>query len=112
MNFDPFIEKLSIRTKKQTIERLEPNWAQRQVLEAVNTQYSEGKPVRVVVLKARQLGISTISEALMFAWVVLHENTYGLVIAHEIDASEYLLNMTKLYWETFPFKDLYTTKYV
>ena len=57
MNFDPFIEKLSIRTKKQTIERLEPNWAQRQVLEAVNTQYSEGKPVRVVVLKARQLGI-------------------------------------------------------
>jgi len=112
MNFDPFVSRLSIRTKQQTVEVLKPNWAQSQVLDAVNTQYSQRKPVRVIVLKARQLGISTISEALMFAWVVLHEHTYGLVIAHEIDASEYLLNMTKLYWETFPFKDLYTTKYV
>lgn len=112
MNFDPFVERLSIRTKRQTVELLQPNWAQKQVLAAVNEQYTNGQPVRIVVLKARQLGISTISEALMFAWVVLHENTYGLVIAHEIDASEYLLNMTKLYWETFPFKDLYTTKYV
>ena len=112
MNFDPFVSRLSIRTKQQTVELLKPNWAQSQVLDAVNDQYSQRKPVRVIVLKARQLGISTISEALMFAWVVLHEHTYGLVIAHEIDASEYLLNMTKLYWETFPFKDLYTTKYV
>jgi len=112
MNFDPFVSRLSIRTKQQTVEVLKPNWAQSQVLDAVNAQYSQRKPVRVIVLKARQLGISTISEALMFAWVVLHEHTYGLVIAHEIDASEYLLNMTKLYWETFPFKDLYTTKYV
>ena len=112
MNFDPFVERLSIRTKMQTVEKFHPNWAQQQLLAAVNEQYSTGQPVRIVVLKARQLGISTVAEALMFAWVMMHEQTYGLVIAHEIDASEYLLNMTKLYWETFPFKDLYTTKYV
>ena len=112
MNFDPFVRRLSIRTKQQTIERFDPNWAQTQLLQKVNDQYAQGKPIRIVVLKARQLGISTVSEALMFAWVMLHQQTYGLVIAHEIDASEYLLNMTKLYWETFPFKSLYTTKYV
>ena len=112
MNFEPFVERLSIRTKMQTIEKFHPNWAQQELLAAVNEQYSTGKPVRVIVLKARQLGISTVAEALMFAWVMMHEQTYGLVIAHEIDASEYLLNMTKLYWETFPFKDIYTTKYV
>ena len=112
MKFDPLIEKLSIRTKQQTVERFQPNWAQQQTLEVINDMYSRGVPVRVIVLKARQLGISTLAEALMFAWVMMHEQTYGLVIAHEIDASEYLLNMTKLYWETYPFKDLYTTKYV
>ena len=112
MKFDPLIEKLSIRTKLQTVERFQPNWAQQQTLEVINDMYSRGVPVRVIVLKARQLGISTLAEALMFAWVMMHEQTYGLVIAHEIDASEYLLNMTKLYWETYPFKDLYTTKYV
>ena len=112
MNFDPFVRRLSIRTKQQTIEQFQPNWAQVQLLQKVNDQYSKGRPIRIIVLKARQLGISTVSEALMFAWVMLHQQTYGLVIAHEIDASEYLLNMTKLYWETFPFKNLYTTKYV
>ena len=112
MNFEPFVRRLSIRTKQQTVERLKPNWAQSATLQAVNHLYNEGRPVRVIVLKARQLGISTISEALMFAWVMLHQQSYGLVIAHEIDASEYLLNMTKLYWDTFPFKELYTTKYV
>ena len=112
MNFDPFVRRLSIRTKQQTIEQFHPNWAQTQLLQKVNEQYSKGRPIRIIVLKARQLGISTVSEALMFAWVMLHQQTYGLVIAHEIDASEYLLNMTKLYWETFPFKNLYTTKYV
>jgi hypothetical protein len=112
MNFDPFVRRLSIRTKQQTIEQFHPNWAQIQLLQKVNEQYSKGRPIRIIVLKARQLGISTVSEALMFAWVMLHQQTYGLVIAHEIDASEYLLNMTKLYWETFPFKNLYTTKYV
>jgi len=112
MRFDPLVERLQIRTKEQTIEHLHPNWAQVELLDAVNRNYSKGRPNRIIVLKARQLGISTISEALMFLWVVLHANTYGLVIAHEVDASEYLLSMTKLYWDTFPFKNLYTTKYV
>ena len=112
MNFEPFVKRLAIRTKQQTVQKLEPNWAQTEVLNTVNDLYNAGRPARVIVLKARQLGISTISEALMFSWVMLHEQTYGLVIAHEIDASEYLLNMTKLYWDTFPFKSLYTTKYV
>jgi len=66
MNFEPLVRRLSIRTKQQTIERLEPNWAQTELLDAVRSKYESGQPVRVIVLKARQLGISTISEALMF----------------------------------------------
>ena len=70
MNFEPFVERLSIRTKMQTVEKFHPNWAQRELLAAVNEQYSTGVPVRIIVLKARQLGISTLAEALMFAWVM------------------------------------------
>lgn len=94
------------------IRRLEPNWAQQEILATVQRQMDENRPVRIIVLKARQLGVSTITEALMFVRGFLYDNSYGLVVAHEIDASEYLFGMTRLYWETWPYRKLYTPRYV
>lgn len=106
------VEKLSIRTKDVRIEPFKLNWAQKEVIQTVNDQFNAGKPVRIIVLKARQLGISTVTEALLFWWGFVYHHSYGLVLAHENEASEYLLSMTRLYWDTFPFSDLYTPKYV
>lgn len=112
MDFEPLIRQLHIRTTRASIERFNPNWAQRELIREVNKQFNAGKPVRLIVLKARQLGVSTVTEALMFWWAFLYERSSGLVMAHENDASEHLLNITKLYWETFPYAQLYNPQYV
>lgn len=108
---------LTIKTKRLELKRLdladndEFAWAQRRLCHEVERQYNNGKPVRILVLKARQLGISTATEGILFHWTFLHPGTEGLVVAHEADLSEELFNKTKLYWETWPFRSSYTIKY-
>lgn len=77
----------------------------------VERQYNSGKPVRIIILKARQLGMSTVTEGIMFSWAFIHPGMKGLVIAHETGPAEGLFQKTKLCWEQWPFKRLYTLKY-
>lgn len=112
MDLLPLMRRLKVLTKDLTVEPLEPNWAQQEFLQAAQQQMEAGKPIRIIVLKARQLGISTITEALMFWLAFLTDSYHGLVMAHENDSSEHLFGMTQRYWETFPFQRLYTPKYL
>lgn len=115
LQLDSLISTLTIQTKDLTTERFpidgEFAWAQRPFLGEIEKQYNAGKPVRIIVLKARQLGISTAMEGVLFWWSFLHKGTNGLVIAHENDASQYLFEITKRYWDYWPWKDLYTPKH-
>jgi hypothetical protein len=87
------------------------SWAQRKLVKVVEDSYNSGKPVRVVVLKARQLGISTLIEAIIFLWAFIHKNSNGLVIAHENDTSQSLFEKTQFFWDTCPWHDLFTAKH-
>jgi hypothetical protein len=86
-------------------------WAQRGFCDEIERQYNNGDPVRILVLKARQLGISTAAEGVLFHWSFLHGGTNGLVVGREADATEDLFLKTKMYWETWPFRGLYSLKY-
>jgi len=86
-------------------------WAQRRFCQEVENQYNAGKPVRIIVLKARQLGISTATEGIIFNWSFLHPGANSLVIAHESDSSRGLFEMTKRYWDTWPFKSAFKQRY-
>ena len=72
-------------------------------------QYNAGLPVRLIVLKARQLGISTITQGILFNWCFLHPGANGLVIAHETPTSRSIYNKTKMFWQTWPYRSLYHT---
>lgn len=111
MNFYPLIRQLKVVDKNASLVPLEPNWAQQQYLAEVHTQINAGRPVRVIVLKARQLGISTITEACLFSLAFLNDRMRGLIVANEVDNSQHLLGITQTYWETYPFRRLYTPKY-
>lgn len=121
LRLKPLLSQLTIKTKKLETKRFDIDyvdpvegdlgWAQRPFVAEVERQYNTGKPVRIITLKARQLGISTVTEAILFLWGFIHEGTNGLVIAHETVPSQELFEMTKLYWETWPYKSLYTLKY-
>src|SRR5215470_11405743 len=89
----PLLEQLSIKTKKAEIRKYDLNyidpdegdlgWAQRPFVAEIERQYNLNKPVRVIVLKARQLGISTATEACLFWWCFLHPGSNSLVLSHE-----------------------------
>lgn len=125
LELPPFIEQLSIKTKEAEIRKFDLNyidpeegdlgWAQRPFVAEIESQYDRGLPVRIIVLKARQLGISTATEAVLFLWaMLLHQRTSSLVMSHEDPAAQKLFLMTKLFWETWPlspaFRKLYNTK--
>lgn len=107
----PLVSRLSIAVKNAGIVPLVPNWAQDILLTEVEKQMRARKPVRLITLKARQIGISTMTEAIIYAMSFVLPNQRAAVIADEVDNANHLLSMTDLYWELDPFKALYTTKY-
>jgi hypothetical protein len=64
----PLLEQLTFKTKSAKLIRFDRNapfaWAQRQFVAEVERQYNEGLPVRIIVLKGRQIGISTVTESI------------------------------------------------
>lgn len=111
----PILEQLEIKTKNAETIKLDRNapfaWAQRELVAEVERQYNAGLPVRIIILKGRQVGCSTVTEAILFIWAFLHPGAAGLVISKEKIDSEYLFAMTKRFWETGPFAEMYQTKY-
>lgn len=110
LNLRPLLEVLSIRTKSIGEGYVkfpfdgEYAWVQIPFLNKIEEQYNAGKPVRIIVLKARQLGISTATEGVMFNWMFLYPGANGLIMANEASTSAELFNMTKTYWEKWPMK--------
>lgn len=105
------IRRLSIVDKDIGTVPLVPNWAQREYLAAAQEQLATTGKIRLIVLKARQLGISTISEALAFCLCFIIPKYQALVLTHEVKASQNLLKMTNLFWESYPFKELYEARF-
>lgn len=111
MKLREFFKSLSIVDKTGAQIPFQPNWAQEQLTAQVEADYREGRPTRIIVLKARQLGVSTWSEATLFARSVLHPHTTSFILAHEASSAENLFNITKNFYETWPFNDAFPTRY-
>jgi len=93
---------LYIRDKKARIVRFKLNTAQMIVMKQIEEDIVRGKPLRYIVLKARQMGLSTLFEGLIFQDTANNDNKNSLIIAHEDTASSNLFNMSKLYYEYIP----------
>ena len=111
MDLTPYVTKLTILDKSVHLRRLELNWAQEEYLRAIEEQFRETGVVRLIVLKARQLGISTLTEACAYSMSFVIPNYRSLIIAHETDAAQNLLKMTKRYHKYAPWTDFYTLKH-
>lgn len=91
--------KLMIRTKSGAITPFIPNFAQKIVLDLIEKRLKENRPVRIRLLKARQLGFSTLFQAITYAFTSRREGFHSLVIADDEDGSKELFEMNKLYHE-------------
>lgn len=108
----PLVLNLCIVDKRLGIQRLGDviHPAQLDILNQVNLAINSRKPCRIIVLKARQIGVSTIIEGIQFALAFMMKRMRGLVIAHEMDSSEHILGMTQNYFDTFFAREAYTQK--
>jgi len=100
----PFYSKsaLKIRTKEGQIKPLVLNNAQTILSDAIENQLkSEGK-IRVVILKARQLGLSTQIGAYLYYSVSQRPACKAMVVTHASDSTRALFDMTKRYHEHCP----------
>lgn len=93
---------LKIKTKSGAVVPFRLNDAQRKLYAVAKRQQDAGKPVRLIILKARQLGFSTLTEGLIFHSCATRENVNALIVAHREDATANLFRMSKLFYDELP----------
>lgn len=99
----PFIEKyLKINTKDGSIKNFKLKRSQRIVNEIIQKYRAKKKPVRLIILKARQVGISTYLEALIFWRMRFWRHTDARIVSFENGSATKIFNMTELYYESLP----------
>lgn len=98
-----YIEKcLKIRNKQGNIVPFKLNGPQNRLYEQIKELRAQGIPVRIIVLKARQMGFSTLIEAIIFWAAATARNVAGLVMAHQDDATSNIFGMAKRYYDYLP----------
>ena len=75
------------------------NWAQKVLVERVLDDIANGRPVRYIVLKARQMGTSTVIEALCYWWTSTHRNVRSIIMAHEKEAARSIYKMFRRFFD-------------
>ena len=90
---------LYIKNKGSQIVKFQPNKAQTILIERVLELLALGLPVRIIILKARQMGLSTAIEAIVYWWTTTHKNITSMIIGHEDKSSKNLYNMFKRYYD-------------
>lgn len=102
---------LKIRTKEAELVPFIPKPPQLKLQRKIRELRDAGRPVRIIILKARQMGFSTYVEGDVFCDTSTHPMKNSLIIAHEDTASQNLYNMYKTYYENLPPELTPMTKY-
>ena len=105
-----FSEKLlKVETKDGQLVSFKYNSPQEKIQAVVDKLEAEGKPVRIIILKARQMGISTWVQSQIYRRCSTKGNMSGGVIAHRDDAATGLFRISQRFHNNTPeelrFKD-------
>ena len=93
---------LHIQDKNGRLIKFRFNPAQKRLYQEIQRQRKEGRPVRIIILKARQVGFSTAVAALFYERSARAANVNSMIVAHKAEASQNIFAKTKLFWETSP----------
>lgn len=109
----PMMRQLYIATKDigLGISKFDPNIVQLRLIGEIEHQLKTKGRVRLITLKARQMGISTVSEAFAFLCLFMYDNYRAQILANREKSAQSILAMTKLFWNTSPFRKLYSLHY-
>jgi hypothetical protein len=93
---------LKIRPKSGPLECFQLNPAQRKLHEIIEEQKAKTGKVRVIVLKARQLGVSTYVAARLYHRTINSLGLRTIIIGHERAASRNLFALVKRFHDNLP----------
>ena len=85
---------LKVRGKTRGLVLLRPNWAQR--------EYARRSSKRNIVLKARQLGMTTYVAARFFVQTITQPGTVTVQVAHDQESAEQIFKVVHRFWENLP----------
>lgn len=91
-----------IKTKDAALSPFVFNTYQRKLSQIENSLLKENKPVRMIVLKCRQIGCSTWGVGRVYNRASTYKNIKANIIADTIETSTNLFEMSKLFWEESP----------
>jgi len=98
-----FIEKyLRVKNKKGKVVAFEINDAQIELYKELCEQKRRGEPMRVNILKARQLGFSTFLAAIIFVLTILVPNQTASIVADKAEHATNLFEKYKFYYYNLP----------
>ena len=80
------------------------NEPQRRLYETIKEQWNQGKPVRIIILKARQMGFSTLTGAIIFWMAATAYYVRCMIVAHKEDATNNLFQMYRRFYDNLPQK--------
>lgn len=93
---------LKIRTKAGKVVPFRLNIPQQRLYEVFKAQWEAGKPVRIIILKARQMGFSTLTEAILFFLTVTRRFVETMIVTHKREATSNLFLMAKRFYDELP----------
>ena len=93
---DTFIQnQLKLVDKVAGVLPFKYNWSQRRIAAIIKEEEKAGRPIRLFILKSRQIGSSTMIAARFFVQTWAHDNLEALVLSQLEDRSEELLQRVK-----------------
>lgn len=103
INTKKYIEEyIKIRDKNGKVIPLKLNEPQMKYYNVIKELHEQEKPIRIIILKARQMGFSTETESIIFKNVVTNHNYNAGIVAHKEDSTANLFNMSKRMLEYLP----------
>jgi hypothetical protein len=90
---------LMIRNKDGDLVPLVLNSTQLKIVEAVQDRRRKGRPALIFVIKARQLGVTTLAQALIYAFSSQRPNLNALDVADDVEGASYIFKMNELFQE-------------
>lgn len=102
---------LKIRTKDGEIAPLKLKPAQKILMAAIKKQWQAERRIRIIILKARQQGLSTVVGGFLYFKTSQNKARKTMVIAHKSDSTQTLFDMTKRYHDSCPAILKPSTKY-
>lgn len=95
---------LKIIDKKGRTIPLILNEPQLRLYETIKEQWNQKKPVRIIILKARQMGFSTLTGAIIFWMAATAYYVRCMIVAHKEDATNNLFQMYRRFYDNLPDK--------